>query len=63
MKNEMLSSLQHRFKDISELTIATILDPQSKDKFFPKAETKKLQGSFSLTIVLIALNPPEKASF
>ena len=44
MTTEILSLPQHQFdnsEEISELSIATILDPQFKDKFFPKAETKQ----------------------
>ena len=45
MKTEMLSSLQHRFdniEDISELSIATILDPQFKDKFSQRQKQSNL---------------------
>ena len=45
MKIKMLSSIQHRFDNtekISQLSIAIILDPRFKDKFFMKAETKYL---------------------
>ena len=44
LKTKMLSSFQHRFdntEEISELSIATILDSCFKDKFFTKAETKQ----------------------
>ena len=37
MKNEMKSSLMRRFADVEEnqyLTVATLLDPRFKDKFF-----------------------------
>ena len=49
MKAEMLSSLQRRFdniEEINELSIATILDPRFKDKFFTKAETKQVARKF-----------------
>ena len=44
MKNEMLSSLQRQ--EISELSMATILDPRFKDKFFTTTETKQSTRKF-----------------
>ena len=41
MKNEMLSSLQDNIEEISELSMATILDPRFKDKIFTTTETKQ----------------------
>ena len=49
MKTEILTSLQCRFyniEEIDELSIATILDPRFKDKFFTKAETKQSAKKF-----------------
>ena len=45
MKIEMLSSIQHQFnntEEISELSIATILDLRFKDKLFMKPICKKV---------------------
>ena len=49
MKAEMLKSLQCRFdniEEIDELSIATILDLQFKDKYFTKTETKQSTRKF-----------------
>ena len=49
VKAEMLSSLQRRFDnivEINELSIATILNPGFKDKFFTKPETKQVARKF-----------------
>ena len=63
MKTEMLNSLQHRFdsiEEISELSIATILDPRFKDKFFTKAETKQSARKFLIDNSVDCAEPPRK---
>ena len=59
----MLSSLQHRFdniEEISELSIAMILDPRFKDKFFTKAETKQSTRKFLIDNSVDCAEPPRK---
>ena len=49
IKADMLKSLQRRFdniEEIDELSIATILHPQFKDKFSQKTETKQSARKF-----------------
>ena len=63
IKAEMLSSLQCRFdniEDISELGIATILDPQFKDEFFTKPETKQSARKFLIDNNIDCPEPPRK---
>ena len=45
MKADMLTSLNRRYADIENnttLTIATLLDPRYKDKFFSKSSTRRI---------------------
>ena len=60
MKNEMLSSLQRRFdtiEEISELSMATILDPRFKDKFFNTTETKQSARKFLIDNCKLSEHP------